>query len=80
MNRRHLCLVLVILFALIAAAGCSQAGRGLTASGTIEGTEYEVTAQVAGTLTRLTVHRGDAVLAGQILGRIDDTTLRLQLD
>lgn len=76
--RRRLFPILLALALLT--AGCGAAGQPLTASGTIEGTEYDVTAQVAGTLTSLQVHRGDAVSAGQVLGRIDDGTLRLQLD
>ncbi|MDA8337426.1 MAG: HlyD family efflux transporter periplasmic adaptor subunit [Peptococcaceae bacterium] len=70
----------LLLLVSVLLAGCGATRNTMTTSGTIEGTEYDVTAQVAGTLTSLGVHRGDRVSAGQTLGRIDDGTLRLQLD
>ncbi|HUW66267.1 MAG TPA: HlyD family efflux transporter periplasmic adaptor subunit [Spirochaetia bacterium] len=77
---RPLLLVVLLVSLLFLATGCGTSRNNVTTSGTIEGTEYDVTTQVAGTLAGLAVHRGDTVQAGQTVGQVDDGTLRLQLD
>lgn len=77
---RRSAMVVSLVALLFLLGGCGSVAQTLTTSGTIEGTEYDVTAQVAGTITSLTVHRGDTVQPGQVLARVDDSTLQLQLD
>lgn len=51
----------------------------LSASGSVEATEYQVAPAMAGRVTTVTVGEGDAVKAGQVLVTLDDTAFRLQL-
>lgn len=51
-----------------------------TLSGTVESTDYQVAATIAGRVTEVTVREGDAVKSGDVVVRLDDTALRLQID
>lgn len=51
----------------------------IEASGTIEAVEVRVAAEVSGRVAEVLVERGDAVVAGQALVRLDDSLLRAQL-
>src|SRR5512133_1256492 len=75
-----------VLLALIVAAGAWWAytelsavpAGGIVASGTIESEEVNVASEVPGRITQLLVDEGDRVQEGQLLARIDDSTLQLQ--
>ncbi len=53
--------------------------RGIVASGTIESEEVSIASEVMGRVTELLADEGDRVQAGDVLVRLDDTVLRLQL-
>jgi HlyD family secretion protein len=50
--------------------------RALDASGTVEATDAQLGFQVAGRIDTILVHEGDAVRAGQLLARLDQTELK----
>jgi HlyD family secretion protein len=52
---------------------------GLTASGTIELDEVVVSAETAGRIAELSVDEGSTVLEGQVVGRLADPVLNVQL-
>ena len=51
----------------------------LTASGTIELDEVTLSAEVAGRISELTVDEGSTVLEGQVVGRLADPVLAVQI-
>jgi HlyD family secretion protein len=51
----------------------------LLASGTVEATEADVGAQLAGRIAEVLVHEGESVRRGQLLARLDDAELRARL-
>lgn len=62
------------------ASGCSSNGNGsIEASGTIEGTEINVAAEVAGRILAVPVNEGARVNRGDTLAIINDEEYRLQL-
>ena len=62
------------------ASGCSGNGNGsIEASGTIEGTEINVAAEVAGRILAVPVNEGARVNRGDTLAIINDEEYRLQL-
>lgn len=66
---------------IIAAAGCSHTPDGtIEASGTIEGTEINVAAEVGGRILAVPVTEGTRVDAGDTLAVINDEEYRLQLE
>lgn len=75
------CLSLLAVAALAAAgSGCGGNADGLIeASGTIEGTEINVAAEVGGRVLRVAVTEGARVAAGDTLIVINDEEYRLQL-
>ena len=75
------CLSLLAVAALAAAgSGCGGNADGLIeASGTIEGTEINVAAEVGGRVLRVAVTEGARVAAGDTLVVINDEEYRLQL-
>ena len=72
----------VTLLTVLLAAGCSatesEPEAGLTASGFIEGEEVTVASEIQGVIDDITVDRGDRVIAGNVVVRLDDSGLRGQ--
>jgi HlyD family secretion protein len=68
-----ICLLLLI-------TGCSsseaEAEELITASGFIEGREVTVAAEVSGLISEIFVDRGDDVIAGDVVARLDDAALQ----
>jgi len=67
-----------ILCALLSIS-CGRNVRGITASGTIEATEVKVASKAGGEVLEIPVGEGSRVQKGQVLARIDHSTLDLQL-
>jgi HlyD family secretion protein len=61
----------------LAVASGAEAGP-LHASGTVEATEVTVASEVAGRVVEVAVEEGEAVQAGDLLLRLDDTVLQVQ--
>ncbi len=63
-------------------AGCAatqpEDEMAITASGFIEGREVTVAPEIQGLIAELMVARGDEVEAGDVVARLDDTTLKRQ--
>jgi len=78
-------LVLLVLVAMGALGWWYQsnravpATRGLVASGTLEAEEVSIASEVAGRVVQLPVDEGDRVRAGDVLVKLDDSQLGLQL-
>ncbi|HTK82727.1 MAG TPA: efflux RND transporter periplasmic adaptor subunit [Bacteroidota bacterium] len=71
---------LLLLAALFFVAGCSKDDKNnITASGTIEGTETTIAAEVAGKIKDLRADEGTRVKTGDTLLVIDDTDFQIQL-
>ncbi|PIU44621.1 MAG: hypothetical protein COS95_08105 [Ignavibacteriales bacterium CG07_land_8_20_14_0_80_59_12] len=71
-------LACAILIAVL--AGCTRSDdREISASGTIEATEVNISAKVGGRIDRLPVDEGTAVRAGDTLAVIDRSDLAIQL-
>ena len=72
--------VLRLAFVVLLLAGCSsaQAEDPLAASGFIEGQEVIIAPEVSGRIAEMAADRGDAVQAGDVLVRLDDTVLQSQ--
>ena len=71
------CLLLCATLILI---GCSgKDGSGITASGTIEGTDVNIGTEVAGKIREIRVDEGSRVSKGDTLVVIDDTEYQIQL-
>jgi multidrug resistance efflux pump len=84
-HRRHPPRALVVLLLLLAIGAAAYrfwptpiAGP-LTVSGTIEADEVMVAAEAAGRLVDVAVDEGDPVRAGQVVARLDDSLMRIQL-
>ena len=83
MNRRRR-RVLVLLFLLLVGGGFyllrqpAAAGQ-LAASGTVEADEIAVSAETPGRVVELSVDEGARVNAGQVLARLDDSLIQVQL-
>ena len=71
---------LVLSLALVSPA-CRQKAPSdrVRASGSVEATEVQVSAQVGGRLLELLVAEGDRVTAGQVIARLDTTDAQLAL-
>lgn len=76
--RNRMGLPLSAMFAALVLAGCSGSGAAVY-SGTIEGTEIPVQAEVAGTVTQLPFPEGSEVQKGQVLAQLDDALYRAQV-
>ena len=81
-------IVPVIFLALLATAAWYYFGGGsakaevgdLEASGTIEALQVMVAPEVSGQIAELLVQEGDAVQAGQVVARLNDSLLQAQLE
>lgn len=85
MNRRRVLAVLVVLVVLAVTGYLAWVSGGTTngpliLSGTIEADEVRVGPELTGRIVEIRVAKGDAVQAGDVLFRLDDTLLRAQLD
>ncbi len=70
-----------LLLSALALSGCHRPPTDrLTASGTIEADEVEISPQVAGRLARLLVDEGDRVERGQVVARLDPADLQAQVN
>lgn len=49
-------------------------------SGTVESTEYQVASTIAGRIVEVTVAEGDSVEEGDVIARLDDSALKLQVE
>jgi HlyD family secretion protein len=56
----------------------TQATRGLTGSGTIEATQVQIGPEVSGRVVQVTATEGQAVKAGDVLLRLDDSMISVQ--
>ncbi len=73
------CLLLIFLL-LISACKSNLANPGsLRLSGSIEGTRVAVVSEISGRVVELAADEGDTVRAGQVLVRLDDSTLQVQM-
>ena len=72
-------LALTLSAALAAACKATPPADRVRASGNVEATEVQVSAQVGGRLLDLRVAEGDRVTAGQTIAQLDTTDVRLAL-
>jgi len=71
--------LIVLILTALAITGCQNGpSPGFLGSGTLEGTEVNVSALTTGTIMNLTREEGQMVRAGALLAQIDVETLRLQ--
>jgi multidrug efflux pump subunit AcrA (membrane-fusion protein) len=86
-NPRRILPVVILLAALAAAAywyfelrPAEQANGALTASGTIETVQVQISAEASGKISEVLVNEGERVQAGQELVRLDQALLLAQLE
>jgi len=81
MNATALGSVVLVSFSLALSAACTPKAPAdrVRASGSVEATEVQVSAQVGGRLLELLVAEGDRVTAGQTIARLDTTDAQLAL-
>jgi HlyD family secretion protein len=86
-NPRRVIPIVIVLLALAAAAywylalrPAQQSNGALTASGTIEASQVQISPEVSGKIAEVLVSEGDRVQAGQELVRLDQTLLLAQLE
>jgi HlyD family secretion protein len=86
-NPRRILPIIILLAALAAAAywyfkirPTEQSNGALTASGTIETTQIQISPETSGKIAEVLVNEGDRVQAGQELVRLDRTLLLAQLE
>lgn len=78
-------LVAVLVLALVSGVGYwvwstqQKVSAATTFSGTVEATEYQVAAAISGRIVELDVAEGDSVKKGDVIARLDDTALKLQV-
>ena len=83
-RRRIRLLLLVVVLVGIGVAGwtytsATRTGQPLTVSGTVEADETLLGVEVAGRLVEVAVEEGQQVRAGDVIGRLDDELMQLQL-
>jgi membrane fusion protein YbhG len=86
-NPRRVIPIIILLLVLAAAAywyfelrPAQQSNGALTASGTIEASQVEISPETSGKITDVLVSEGDRIQAGQELVRLDQTLLLAQLE
>lgn len=79
MSRKAILGVLLFL-ALFGMTGCGDGPSPETFTGTVEATEVDVGAEMGGRITSVLVEEGETVSAGQVIVKMDTTTLSLQLE
>ena len=86
-NPRRIIPLAILLLALAAAAywylalrPAQQSNGALTASGTIEASQVQISSEASGKITEVLVSEGDNIRVGQELIRLDQTLLLAQLE
>lgn len=85
MKRLRIVVAIVVILAAAAAAWYWWSNRetgvssGVVAAGTVDAEQVQVSSLVAGRIVHAAIAEGDRVDAGQLLYRIDDSVLRLQV-
>jgi multidrug resistance efflux pump len=85
-NRTPRIIIAILLIAAVATAvywyffmrPATQASGALTASGTVETTEISIAPELSGKILEVDVQEGDAVKAGDVFFKLDDTLLKTQ--
>ena len=77
----HLRIFIIISFISILLSSCGNSAdrESISASGTIEAKEIDVSAQIAGQILSLQVEEGDVVQKDRVIAEIDHTKLDIQL-
>lgn len=70
--------VLVALAVLLMTAGCGRQKESVI-TGEVDATEVDVGVKIPGRISRITVHEGDAVKRGQILGYLESREMEAKL-
>ncbi len=65
---------------IVLAAGCSRPDPRFLGSGTMDAREVTLSADFGGPIVSLALHEGQAVQQGQLLGQIDSSKIKAQLD
>ncbi|MEJ2690340.1 MAG: efflux RND transporter periplasmic adaptor subunit [Deltaproteobacteria bacterium] len=83
-KKRKTALAVLLLAVLIGAWYAYQrlmqpANGALRTTGTVEGTEVNITSKINGRLARLTLVEGDTVHAGQVVAKLDDADLAAEV-
>lgn len=81
-TRLHVFLAVVLALVLPLAAACGKDEEDpnkLVASGHVEATDVRISTKVGGRLERFPIQEGDAVTAGQVLGRIETVDTELAI-
>ncbi len=85
-GRRPIAVVVIVILLVAAGLGywwwsSQQAATNgsLTASGTVEQTEYQIAPAMAGRIETVTVSEGASVTAGAVIAKLDKRALELQL-
>ncbi len=68
----------VVLTVLLAGCGSGQDNGAIVASGFIEGEEVVIVPEVSGSIAEMLVDRGDKVVKGDVLVRLDDAVYQSQ--
>jgi multidrug resistance efflux pump len=72
--------VVVVAYWYVTTQNTSTVSSALTGSGTVETTEVAIAPEMSGKVVDVLVNEGDAVKAGNILFKLDDTLLNAQKD
>jgi len=80
-KKKKLLTIIIILFSLtIIISGCANSTEDvITASGTIEALEVNISAETGGKITEINTDEGDSIKKGAVLGRLDSTIQALQV-
>jgi len=88
-KRKHPPVPVIVLVLLLVVGGggwwwwsstqSSPAAAAEQLSGTVEANEYQITPAIAGRITKVLVSEGDQVTKGDVLVRLDQSAVRLQL-
>jgi HlyD family secretion protein len=72
---------IVLALVILGAAGCERSrGEGFAGSGTLEATEVELSALLAGRVIKVVPHEGDMVVKGDVVLALDTEAVELQRD
>jgi multidrug efflux pump subunit AcrA (membrane-fusion protein) len=85
-NRPPIPVIILVILVVVGGAGFflyselqkNTVSLALTASGTVEAVQVDISPEIAGKVTEVLVQEGDTVKAGDVLFRLDDTLLQAQ--